>query len=595
MDENKNNLNPSENNLSGFDSVSNITPKQNNQFNPTPMFVNMNPTQPKAGYSVTPDGNFHTSTPKATLPNQPTKPVQPIQGDIVSSKPDVPTPAEVKAPAPATSTTGAEIPKAEPQKAEVTKQESPVSQPAKPSAPMAQNFIPSGTYSYSSPKSTIPSPEVATQSYNKSDSNQIRGATNLYPTQPIINPSSNSEDGKDKKKEKKKHSTGVIIAAILLSAVIGAGSAFGGIFLYDYLNPNSATANELTLKTGSKNETNIVVKEEKPDPESVTNIIVNEDNASTAIEAVAKKAGPSIVGIRTTAAVSNFLGGSDTSTGEGSGIIYTIDGYIITNYHVIQSAAESSNAKVEVFLADDTNNAINATIIGYNISSDLAVVKIDKTNLTPIEFADSDKLSVGQYAIAIGNPGGIEFMGSVSYGIVSGLNRSITMETGNTMSLIQTDAAINPGNSGGALVDIEGKLIGVNSIKLVSEGYESMGFAIPSNTVKEICNSIIAKQNDPTPYIGLQISQNYTADQLKALGFPAGAVVIDVVEGGPASVGGIRRGDIITNFNGTEITGYASLENAISQCKPGDTVTVNIYRGGRYYSTTINIKANTAQ
>ena len=375
---------------------------------------------------------------------------------------------------------------------------------------------------------------------------------------------------------------GVVILSTVLAAIIGAGGGVFGVFFTDkYLSADK------TDTTSSK-------QEETNAPQNVTNITVDE-TVNSSVEAVAKKAGPSIIGIRTTAAVTNFFGGSTESTGEGSGIIYSQDGYIITNYHVIESAVESSNSKVEVFLSTDTETAINATVIGYNIASDLAVVKVEKTGLPAIEFADSDKLSVGQYAIAIGNPGGLEFIGSVSSGVISGLNRSVTIGTGNTMSLIQTDAAINPGNSGGALVDITGKLIGVNSVKLVSTGYEGMGFAIPSNTVKEICDNIIDKQNDPTPYLGIQISQSYTADQLIALGYPAGAVVVSVAEGGPAYESRIQRGDIITEFNGVTINDYTELENAIAQCKPGDSVTIKIFRAGRFYSSHINVAANNAQ
>ena len=187
-------------------------------------------------------------------------------------------------------------------------------------------------------------------------------------------------------------------------------------------------------------------------------------------------------------------------------------------------------------------------------------------------------------------------MGSVTYGVISGLNRIISdTGIGSGVELIQTDAAINPGNSGGALVDIQGNLIGVNSVKLVSTGYEGMGFAIPSNTVKEICNNIIEKQNDPTPYIGIEISQRYSAEQLVALGYPEGAVVVSVAEGGPADESKIQRGDIITEFNGTKIKDYTQLENAIAQCKPGDSVTIKIFRAGRFYSSHINIAANNAQ
>lgn len=430
------------------------------------------------------------------------------------------------------------------------------------------DFIPSGTYSYSAAKGNLKS-----SAYNTPEP---KTEPDFFVSPPADTFTTPLGEEPPHKRKSKKYGAGVVILSALLAAIIGAGSAFGGTYLLK----------DKLFSTDGSDSPSL--------PQNITNIKVDE-TVNSSVEAVAKKAGPSVVGIRTTAAVNNYFFGSAESTGEGSGTIYSTDGYIITNYHVIQPAVESSNAKIEVFLAEDTKTAISATVVGYNIASDLAVIKINKSGLTAIEFANSDKLQVGQYAVAIGNPGGLEFIGSVSYGVISGVNRSVSVDSGTNMSLIQTDAAINPGNSGGALVDLSGKLIGVNSIKLVSTGYEGMGFAIPSNSVKKICDNIIAKQNTPTPYVGIEISQNYTAEQLKALGYPAGAVVINVAEGGPAAESDIKRGDIITEFNGTAVSSYKDLENAISQCSPGDTVTVKIFRAGRFYSANINIKANNAQ
>lgn len=579
MDENKKNENQSY--LSGFDSVEQTIPKKEGTFNPTPMFSGM---KPQNGYTVTPEGNFFTSSDDNKAPATSIEP-----DDEKALKPET---FFEEAP----SITADEAPKNEEnniiappalendQKASTdTPDENSIIEKAeqaqKPEPPV---FIPNGTYSYSASSAPVDTKadEIASSS---TDLPEIESSY-VPPVSAPVSSSIPQNDTKDSKKEKKtkKYGAGVVILSALLAAIIGAGGGVFGVFFTDkYLSVDNTASNS------SK-------QEETSAPQNVTNITVDE-TVNSSVEAVAKKAGPSIIGIRTTAAVTNFFGGSTESTGEGSGIIYSQDGYIITNYHVIESAVESSNSKVEVFLSTDTETAINATVVGYNIASDLAVVKVEKTGLPAIDFADSDELSVGQYAIAIGNPGGLEFIGSVSSGIISGLNRSVTVGTGNTMSLIQTDAAINPGNSGGALVDINGKLIGVNSVKLVSTGYEGMGFAIPSNTVKEICDNIIDKQNDPTPYLGIQISQSYSSDQLIALGYPAGAVVVSVAEGGPAYESRIQRGDIITEFNGVTINDYTELENAIAQCKPGDSVTIKIFRAGRFYSSHINVAANNAQ
>ncbi|MBR7133540.1 MAG: trypsin-like peptidase domain-containing protein [Clostridia bacterium] len=373
-------------------------------------------------------------------------------------------------------------------------------------------------------------------------------------------------------KPKGRYGAGVVIASALLAAVIGAVS---GIAAMRFVNEEAPTVIETPSTTGNQVNINI------------------DKTAESVVEAVAEKVTPSVIGIRTTTSVKSFFGGSSESTGEGSGVIYSSDGYIITNYHVIADAAtNSSNSKIEVFLDTAGSKSYEATVVGYNISADLAVIKINVTGLTAVEIADSSKVKVGQYVITIGNPGGLEFMDSVTYGVISGLNRVVSSDSG--IELIQTDAAINPGNSGGALVNTKGQLVGINSSKIVSEEYEGMGFAIPSNAVVEICENIIEKQNSPEPYIGISISEKYTKRVLQYYGFPSGAVVSGVADGSPAYNAGIERGDIITEFNGTEITEYTVLEQLMSNATPGAAVTVKLYRNGRYYSTTITVGSNNA-
>ena len=383
-----------------------------------------------------------------------------------------------------------------------------------------------------------------------------------------------------RKKEKRGVSVAVVIVSVLLAAVIGAASGIGAMYMLGYRD-DTAPPTQSEAQTGD-----------------IVNTTINvEKVADSAIEAVAEKAGPSVVGIRTTLAVTNFFGGSEDYTGgEGSGIIYSSDGYIITNYHVLESAIESaSKSKIEVFVNDDSENSYAAEVVGYNISNDLAVLKIEATGLTAIEIGDSDTLKRGQPVAAIGCPGGLNFIGSVSSGIISGLNRSMNSSNKNTVSLIQTDAAINPGNSGGALLDINGRLIGVNSSKIASTEYEGMGFAIPVNTVVEICDDIITHKDDPSPYIGITLSETYSRQTLMYLGFPAGAVVLSVDEDSPADKSGIRRGDIITEFAGIELNDYSEFGSIINDCKIGDTVKVKLYRSGRYYTTELTITSNSAQ
>ncbi len=388
---------------------------------------------------------------------------------------------------------------------------------------------------------------------------------------------------KPPKKSKHHFGLGTVILCVILSAVIGAGSA---VLAFNAANQGNDDVVTASTADSSSEDT------ESTDNTITSNITIS-GNVESLVEAVYEKSADSVVGIRTKASVQNFFGGSSESTGEGSGVIYTVDGYIITNYHVISDVINTSsdNSSVEVFLMSDSEEAIDAKIIGYNVSADLAVIKIEKKNLPAVELADSDEVKVGQYAIAIGCPGGIEFLNSVSYGIVSGLNRTITIDSIGEMELIQTDAAINPGNSGGALLNSQGQLIGINSSKLVDESFEGMGFAIPVNTVLKVVKEIMENKDNPSPYIGIEIYK-FDSEYLAQYGLPAGAAVKSVVSGAPAYNAGIKAGDIITTFNKKEITEYTDFVDILDECEPGTKVTAKIYRNGRYYTTTVTIGSN---
>lgn len=414
--------------------------------------------------------------------------------------------------------------------------------------------------------------------YSKTNDNIIQDEPSAQPQHQApptyTTPSYNGYVQKKPKKEKRTHSTAVVIIACILAAIIGAVS---GIFVLGSFY--SVDTDNTTIVEHAENEKNNV------------NITVDE-TASSVAEAVATKCTDSVVGIRTTTSVMSFFGGSQEQTGNGSGVVYTSDGYIITNYHVIGDAVESSNSKIDVFVGSNTSKSYAATVVGYNISCDLAVIKINATGLNAIELGNSDELNVGQYVVTIGSPGGLEFMGSVTYGIISGLDR--TVSTNSTLKLIQTDAAINPGNSGGALLDAEGKLIGINSSKIASVEYEGMGFAIPINTVKEKCDKIISRSGDSQAYFGVSVSSTYTSQVLAFYGYPAGAVVSSVAEGSPADKAGISRGDIITAFNGVTISEYTVLNDALYDCEAGETVEVTIYRAGKYYTANIKLASDTS-
>ena len=405
--------------------------------------------------------------------------------------------------------------------------------------------------------------------YSYVDNNLNRQTFNTYEAKP---------------KQKKAYGIGAVILSAVIAAAVGAVSCFG---IYTALNKNNiSNQNPVTYLPNV---------ESTGDTDTSDDITAQTENkaALSIAQAVAADASKSVVGIRTTTSVTSFFGGTSEETGEGSGVIYTADGYIITNYHVIEGAASSRSSKIEVFLDSTLSKSYQAQIIGYNIAADLAVIKINVNNLPAVKVGNSDSLKVGQYVVTIGAPGGLEFMGSVTYGIISGLNRSVSSSSG--IGLIQTDAAINPGNSGGALLDENGKLIGINSSKIVSEEFEGMGFAIPVNKTVEICNKIISKKGVAEPYVGITISETYTAEVLEHYGYPTGAVVLSVASNSPAEEIGIRKGDIITEFAGVKITEYQVFEKELLKCKPDDTVKLKVYRSGRNYTTQITIGSNYAQ
>ncbi len=308
--------------------------------------------------------------------------------------------------------------------------------------------------------------------------------------------------------------------------------------------------------------------------------------SESAVTSVAEKVGPSVVGIRTSFQNLNEIFGSQADYGEGSGIIISSDGYILTNHHVIENALNDktrgirTGSKIQVFLPNRIDKPYTATIKGYDSKTDLAVLKISETNLPAIEFGNSDNLKVGEPAISFGNPGGLEYMGSLTTGVISGLNRTVQLDGGKKIRLVQTDAAINPGNSGGALVNIKGQLIGVNTIKMVATGFEGLGFAIPVNDAKRIADELIKNTYISKPYLGITVNNNYTEEIAKENNMPMGVFVVDVEILGAAQKAGIKALDVITKFNNVPVTSYDELEEQKNKFKPGDVVNVEIYRDG---------------
>ncbi len=297
----------------------------------------------------------------------------------------------------------------------------------------------------------------------------------------------------------------------------------------------------------------------------------------------------STVGITISGRTNSRYGYGYTYQASGSGFIITEDGYILTNYHVIENSDT-----VTVATYDD--QTYEAEIIGYDETNDIAVLKIDAENLRPVTLGNSDKLRVGDSVFAIGNPLG-ELTFSLTHGVVSALSRNVRTEAGNSMDLIQTDCAINSGNSGGALFNSRGEVIGITNAKYSSSGIseaeiDNVGFAIPVNSFTRIVTSIIENGYVLKPYIGVTVSP--ISDETAGItGIKAGAVVLDVTEGGPADQAGIRVNDVIVKVDRTEIKDSNDLVQVISKSEPGDVMTFNIYRQGAEIQIDVEIGSKT--
>ena len=337
-----------------------------------------------------------------------------------------------------------------------------------------------------------------------------------------------------------------VIGLILLVAIISVGSCAAYLAAMGLL-PGTSSGN---FKVNQVNAT-------------ATSVSTSGEDVLTTPQIIEKTL-PSVVGVSITSA---------TGTGTGSGIVFSEDGYIVTNQHVINNAQS-----IVVTLSDGTEHA--ATLIGQDERTDLAVVKINATGLTPAVIGDSDALVQGETVLVIGNPLGETLSGSTTQGIVSALGREIEVD-GRIMHYLQTDAAVNPGNSGGPLVNQAGHVVGVTSAKISSSYVEGLGFAIPINdaipVIEELINNGYVAGR---PMIG--ISGGDVSEQLTTMfGLPSGVYVEYVDPTSGASSAGIQQGDIITAINGEKIASIAELNNQRDHFKAGDTVTLTVYRSGK--------------
>ena len=354
----------------------------------------------------------------------------------------------------------------------------------------------------------------------------------------------------------------VVIVAIICSVL----SSFLTVIVLN--NNNNLTA--------SKNNTS-----------GTQSISINREGKSTNVyQAVTEKAMPSVVGITTTTVSSGNMFSMATETeGVGTGIIVDSNGYILTNSHVISDGKAKS---VNVLFKDVSS--IDGHVLWYDSQLDLAIVKVNKTGLTPAELGDSDKVSIGDISIAIGNPLGLELQRTVTQGIISGLDRTITTENATMTGLIQTDASINSGNSGGPLLNESGQVIGINTAK-TSEG-ESLGFAIPINQAKSIIQSVIKNGSYEKVTLGIKgydasTYAAYAQAQGQQVTTDEGVYVAEVVSGSAAEKAGIKSGDIIVKIGDTKLTSMSDLTKSLYTYKSGNSTKIVVNRDGK--EETLNV------
>ena len=372
-------------------------------------------------------------------------------------------------------------------------------------------------------------------------------------------------------KKRRKRSGGRIArsaAALVLAAAMGFAGGFVG------------------AQVGNAGNKVVIQQVERTDSSAASGTAVSSSGMTTS--QVSEMVSPSVVVITTEQVVYSqwsWYGQNQVESGAGSGVIISSDGYILTCAHVVSGASQ-----ITVTIGDTD---YTATVVGEDDTSDVAVLKIDATGLTPATVGDSDSLSVGDSVLAVGNPLG-ELGGTVTSGIVSALNRSVTIQgtsSTNTMSLIQMDASVSPGNSGGGLFNMNGELIGLVNAKSSSSDAEGLGFAIPINDAIQVAQDLLENGYvSGRPYMGITyiaVTDAQTAAQLNVNAY--GVYVVDVVQGGPADKAGLKAGDRIVSIDGTEIAQKDDLGTLMQQHTAGDTLSITVARDGQMQTVSLTL------
>ena len=378
-------------------------------------------------------------------------------------------------------------------------------------------------------------------------------------------------------KKKKHHVNGGKVARSAVALVLAAVMGFAGGYVGSQMNGSKVVIQQVAPSGSSSSSGS---------DSSITSASASGSSLTT--EQVADLVSPSVVVITTEQVVYSqwsWYGQSQVESGAGSGVIISSDGYILTCAHVVSGA---SNITVSIGDKD-----YPATLVGEDTTSDIAVVKIDATGLTPATVGDSDNLKVGESVMAVGNPLG-ELGGTVTSGIVSALNRSVSIQGSssvNTMSLIQMDASVSPGNSGGGLFNMNGELVGIVNAKSSDSDAEGLGFAIPVNDAVKVAQELLENGYvTGRPYLGISYYAVTNAQTAAQLGVNAyGVYIVEVVKGGPADKAGLQAGDRIVSVDGSEVATQSDLGTLMQDHKAGDTIEITVARGGQMQTVTVTL------
>lgn len=385
-------------------------------------------------------------------------------------------------------------------------------------------------------------------------------------------------------KPKKKKKGGKVLGFIALALVFAILGGVAGAAVTLWLTDGKVATKETS---GAPSKNNGAVQVQKGDRDDVNIEDVQTGELMTAAQLYNKYVDATVS--ITTSVTTNFFGQESTGSAAGSGFIISEDGYIITNHHVIENANS-----ITVTMYSGKN--YQAVLVGFDESNDLAVLKIDASDLPHVVIGDSDKMYVGDTVVAIGNPLG-ELAFSLTQGVISAKDRTVSLSSGITMQLLQTDCTINSGNSGGALFNLYGEVVGIVNAKYSNNGsffeaaIENVGFAIPMNDAWPIVESIIEKGYISKAYIG--VSVNDVSEEAQKLGLPKGAAVVSVGKDSPAEDGGLTVNDIITSVNGTDIKGSQDLVDYVGRSEVGDELKFSVYRQGQTLEITVVVGEQT--